>query len=178
MTSRARRSAAFLSGAGVAMAGMLAGACTAPPARATAMDVEATQRLVGVWDVTFTAEPTAAMSADVPPLQERGSFAFVAAGGRATNRLIGVGDTEIRPHYLARRDAGVPLTGEVHRVSRHVRREASWTDSLYILVDEGGSGFLVRLAGTMAGDSASGSWSANSHSSAGGGRFTMRRHGV
>jgi outer membrane receptor protein involved in Fe transport len=163
-------------GAGLAVAGAAACAGTTRGDRSEARDIAAAQRLVGVWDAVLTADGTAAMSAATPPTQAGGSFAFMEGGGPPSRRLIGMCDVDIRPHHLSPRDAGVPLTAEVRRVPRDEGSDSTWVDSLDILVDEGDGGFLVRMVGTVSGNSASGSWSADSRSAAGGGRFTMRRH--
>jgi hypothetical protein len=148
-------------GAGLAVAGAMACAGGSRADRAEARDIEAAQHLVGVWDATLTADRTAAMSATIPPAQARGSFAFMEGGGPPSRRLIGMCDVDIRPHQLSPREAGAPLTAEVRRVPRGDGNDA---DSLFVLIDQGDAGYVVRLVGTIAGDSAAGSWNADSHS--------------
>jgi hypothetical protein len=161
--------------AALALAGASGCAANSHGERAGARDVEAARQLVGVWDITITADRTAAMSATTRPVEARGAFAFVAASP-SSGRLIGVCDVDIRPHHLSPLDAGVALTAEVHRVSRSDGSNAAWIDSVHILIDEGDAGYVVRLDGAIAGDSVTGSWNADSHATAGGGHFMMRRH--
>lgn len=147
-------------------------------ARARVLASSASRRLVGVWDVRFDLDPSrtvalrsraaAPVTGTVVFAEDR--FGRVSAAGIGETTHEGVYDVSFEPFgFSSRAETDVPVAA-----ARIV--SGAGIDSLYVVLSPGTTRLPVRMAGTLAGDSASGTWEASGFSAGGGGgTFLMRR---
>jgi hypothetical protein len=143
------------------------------------------RRLVGIWDATFWLDrPVAPGTAQKPPRQVSGSMAFLEdhVGSLSPEELsnpthVGVYDIDFRAlGFQPRGPDGMPaLVARTEASIAAPSASAPTGAPVSIVLDPGSTRFPLRLVGTIAGDSVSGTWTAG-QSLGGGGRFTLQRH--
>jgi len=148
------------------------------PERSRVLDDAEARRLVGTWVVLFWLDPAQTITTYArPAVPVTGTLVFAEDHfGRIASAELngpthdGVYDIDFRPFGFSSRDErAVPTV--VARIDPGAKG-----DSLYVVLSPGKSRFAVRMAGTIAGDSAAGAWRAAAFSAGGGGgRFVMRR---
>ena len=147
-------------------------------ARARVLASPASRRLVGVWDVAFELDPARTIVLGRPnPAVVTGTLAFtedrfgrVSSAGIGQFTHDGVYDVSFEPFgFSSRAETEVPVA-----LARIV--SIGGVDSLYVMLSPETTRLTVRMEGTLAGDSASGVWSASAFSAGGGaGPFRMAR---
>lgn len=150
-----------------------------------ALDSPAARQLAGAWTISFAVDTL------ITPLRlravqtsARGSLTLAltthgpaSMGGLGGITHVGVYDVDFTPLGFAPEGPGRVATAVARVVpargadSAGVRR-----DSLYAVLSPDAERFAVRMGGVLAGDSASGTWSAVAFSAGGGsGHFVMHR---
>jgi hypothetical protein len=132
------------------------------------------QRLIGVWEARFEADPAALRGPGVAH-EARGQIAFLA------NRWLDVSYPQIdAPTDYGTYDVDfTPLGVEPRARGETPTAVAGWIapDSVQIVLTSTVSGMSFELRGRLVGDSVDGTWSYTmTRVSSGGGRFVMTRH--
>ena len=147
-------------------------------ARARLLASPASRHLVGVWDVAFRLDrgtsvnvrtlDTGSVTGTVVFAEDR--FGRVATSELGESTHDGVYDVSFEPFgFSSRAESEVPVA-----IARVV--PAARVESLYVVLSPGTTRLSVRMAGTLAGDSAAGEWRASAFSAGGGaGSFRMHR---
>lgn len=149
--------------------------------RLQAVEAAPARRLVGVWNVTFTLDPAFRVRGGMDrPL--RGTLALIQDhyGGVSYPQLstplhYGVYDIDFRRFGFDPRDRGaVPIAvASVSTDSSDGR--ATPVDRVHVVLDPGEAQMAITLDGTLAADSAAGTWAVDSRTASGGGTFVMVR---
>ncbi len=164
----------------VALAGVAAG-CSAGPGAATPRNTAATQQLTGTWDALLQLDPHSTMR---PPAvgSVAGTLALIVGhrGLPDTDALravthVGVYDVDFGAFGWGTDDRSTPATALARVAALEV--QGTQVDSVHVVLSPGSPVLMVRLSGTLRGDSMSGRWEAEAFRAGGGsGRFVMRRH--
>ena len=141
------------------------------------------QHVVGVWDITLQSNPRMTTGAGEPARTVAGTIALTENrhGTPSTSELAGVthqgaADIDLRPLGWSTGSEDSPQVSVARVSPRPPGTGAAEGDSLVIVIGPGSSRFVVRLAGIVAGDDASGGWRVTAFSGGGGGgRFVMHR---
>jgi hypothetical protein len=147
------------------------------PARARLLASPASRHLVGAWNVEFRLDrarsisvralDTGSVTGTLVFAEDR--FGRVASSELGESTHDGVYDVSFTPFgFSSRAEGDVPVA--IARVVPTAQGE-----SLYVVLSPGTTRLAVRMAGTLAGDSATGAWRAAAFS-AGGGAGTFRMH--
>jgi hypothetical protein len=163
----------------VALSAVAAG-CSAGPGAATPRSTAAAQQLSGTWDVLLLLDPHSTMR---PPAvaSVAGTVALIVdhRGLHDTDALrdvthVGVYDVDFGAFGWGTDDRSTPATALARVAALEVH--GTHVDSVHVELSPGSAVLMVRLSGTLRGDSVSGRWEAEAFRAGGGsGRFVMRR---
>lgn len=150
-------------------------------ARARELQVPAARRLVGVWTVTFTLDPAFRIHGGMDQ-PVRGTLALIQDhSGRLSYPQLaeplhyGTYDVDFRRFGFDPRNRGAVPVAVAGVSIDSASRPGQGEDHVRVVLDPGEAQMNITLDGTLAADSAAGTWIVESRTAAGGGTFTMTR---
>lgn len=179
--SRIRRATARAALPAMCMLGALTACERTTSARARELQVPAARRLVGVWTVSFTLDPAFRIHGGMDQ-PVRGTLALIQDhSGRLSYPQLaeplhyGTYDVDFRRFGFDPRDRGAVPVAVAGVSIDSASRPGEGVDHVRVVLDPGEAQMNITLDGTLAADSAAGTWLVESRTASGGGTFTMMR---